>query len=268
MHPMDDHVEHEVLLDILEATCTPSDAGSISAAYTGEIRAKGSLKIAGVLIGGTSLHPFKLMFNLRLDDESYANSEEVTRALEDIRQSEEAKRQNTVHLAIGPSEDDIDDKQADSPRAENLRSKSARAEAQSPQQSSLPPLTHYLRDLDRSAYAYSSRVSQLAKHPRMSFMSGLEEGDDLTGTRYPGHPLRHPQTGAQVGYWAPDYESSDVPYSVVCLAVSKYRGYVLCLGLKQTGRQKNRYKRIGIAFWNANAWDDCNGLGVMECFIV
>lgn len=51
MHLMDDHTEHEVLLDILDVKCTLGDAGSISSTYTGEIRAKGSLKAAEVLIG-------------------------------------------------------------------------------------------------------------------------------------------------------------------------------------------------------------------------
>jgi hypothetical protein len=268
MHPMDDHAEHEVLLNILEATCTPSDARSISAVYAGEIRVKGSLKIAGVLIGGPSLHHIRLTFNLRLDDESYADSEEVRRAIKEIMQSEKEKRQNKFHVGLPPSQAGTDDKQADSPRAENPGSESARAKPQSPEQGALLPFTQYLRALDRSTYACSSRVSELAKNPRMPFLSSMEEGNDFTGVRYPGHPLTHPQTGAQVGYWAPDYEGSDVQYSIVCLAVSKYRGYVLCLGLQRTGRQKNRYKRIGLAFWNANAWDDCNGLGVKECIIV
>lgn len=64
------------------------------------------------------------------------------------------------------------------------------------------------------------------------------------------------------------YGELHVKYNVVCLAVSKYRGFVLGLGLRRTGRRKHRYKRIGLAFWNANAWDDCNGPGVKECIIV
>jgi hypothetical protein len=96
----------------------------------------------------------------------------------------------------------------------------------------------------------------------------MEEGDDLTGLQYAAHPLTHPQTGAQIGHWVEDYEGSHVQYKFVHLAVSRYRGYVLCLGLHRTGRQRNQYKRIGLAFWNANAWDDCSGLGVKECVIV
>jgi hypothetical protein len=268
MHPMDDHAEHEVLLDIMEATCTPSDARSISAVYTGEIRLKGSLKMAGVLIDGPSLHHIRLTTNLKPDDDSYADGEEVIRALEEIRQSHEEIRQNSVSLDIRLSKVGTGGEQADSPGAENLRSKSTHAEKQSPQRDSLPPFTDHLRSLSCSNSAYSCRTQELAKNPRMPFLLAMEDGNDLTDARYTGHPLRHPETGAQVGYWAPDYKGSDMQYSVVCLAVSRYRGYVLCLGLKQTGSQKNRYKRIGIAFWNANAWGDCNGLGVEDCFIV
>jgi hypothetical protein len=263
---MDNHSEHEVSLDILEATCTPSNARSISSVYTGKIRVKGSLKIAGVLTGGTSLDHIRLTRSLRPDGETWANSDEVGQAIEEIKQQEEEKRQNLAHLGFHSPKAGIEDKEA--VFAENLGSESTGAEAHTLQQDDLPTFTEYLRELGRSSYAYSSRVSELAKNPRVPFLSSREEGDDLTGLRYAGHPLIHPQTGAQIGYWAPDYEGSDVQYKVFCLAVSKYRGYVLCLGLHRTGRQRNRYKRIGLAFWNANAWDDCTGLGVKECVIV
>jgi hypothetical protein len=263
---MDEHSEHEVLLDILETTCTPSNARSISPAYTGKIQVKGPLKIAGVLTGGTSLDHVQLTFKLRPAGELWADSDEVRQAIREIKQQEEEKRKNTVHLGFRIPKVGTKDKEPDF--AENLDSDSTGAETQSPQQGALPPFTEYLRELDSSSYAYSSRVSELAKNPRMPFLSSMEEVDDLTGLRYAGHPLIHPQTGAQIGYWAPDYEGSDVQYKVVCLAVSRYRGYVLCLGLHRTGRQRNRYKRIGLAFWNANAWDDCSGLGVKECVIV
>lgn len=263
---MDDHSEHEVLLDILEATCTPSNARSISSFYTGKIRVKGVLKVAGVLIGGTSLDHVQLSRNLRADGESWANSDEVTQAIEEIKQQEEEKRQNTVHLGFLPSTAGIEDRQPGF--AQNLDSESMDAEPQSPQLGALPPFSEYLRNLDRSTYDYSSRVSELAKDPRMPSLSSMEEGDDFTGLRYAGHPLRNLRTGAQIGYWAPDYEGSDVQYKVACLAVSKYRGYILCLGLHRTGRQRNRYKRIGLAFWNANAWADCSGLGIKEFVIV
>jgi hypothetical protein len=267
MHPMDDHAEHNVLLNILEATCTPSDTRSISAVYTGDIRVQGILKPAVVLIGGTSVHPYRLLYSLRNDEESYADGEEVTRAMEKILLSEEDKRQNKASFGTSLSQAVTSATQANPSRAVNTRSESIRAETHSPTKGPLPTFTQYLAALESSAYAYSSRVSQLAKNPRMPLFSGMEEGDDLTDTRYPGHPLKHPQTGEQIGYWAPDYEGSDMQYSVVCLAVSKYRGYVLCLGLKRIERRKNVYKRIGLAFWNANAWDCCDGLGVKKCII-
>lgn len=214
-----------------------------------------------------------LTFNLERGDESHAGCEEVIRPLKETGQSEGDRQQNTAHPGIGPVQASADDKQADSPRAENLRPESAgaeaRAEAQSPPQGSLLPFTQYLRNInDLYGCADSRRTSELAKNPRMPQFSGREEGDNPPGPQFSGHPLRHPKTGAQVGCWAPDYGGLHVKYNVVCLAVPKYRGFVLCLGLRRTGRRKHRYKRIGLAFWNANAWDDCNGLGVKECIIV
>lgn len=209
----------------------------------------------------------QLSRNLRPDGESWANSDEVSRAMGEIKKLEEEKRQNTVHLGSHSPKAGTEDKETDF--AENLGSEPTGAEAQqSRQQGALPTLTEYLRDLGHSSYSYSSRVTELAKNSRMPFLSSMEEGGDFTGLRYAGHPLTHPQTGAQIWYWAPDFEGSDVQYKVVCLAVSKYRGYILCLGLHRTGRQRNRYRRIGLAFWNANARDECSGLGVRECVIV
>jgi hypothetical protein len=72
----------------------------------------------------------------------------------------------------------------------------------------------------------------------MPALSSMEEGDNLTGFRYAGHPLTYPQTGAQIGYWVPDYEGSHVQYKFVHLAVSRYRGYVLCLGLSSDWKTK------------------------------
>jgi hypothetical protein len=164
---MDDHSEHEVLLDILEATCTPSNARSISSVYTGKIRVKGSLKIAGVITGGTSLDHVQLSRDLRPDGESWANIDEVSRAIEEIKQQEDEKRQNTVHLGFRSSKAGTEDKEPGF--AENLGSESTGTAAQSPQRDALPLFTEYLRDLDRSSYSYSSRVSELAKNPRMPF---------------------------------------------------------------------------------------------------
>lgn len=168
MHPMDDHSEHEVLLDILEATCTPSNARSIYSVYTGKIRVKGSLKIAGVLTGGTSLDHVQLSRNLRPDGESWANIDEVSRAMGEIKKLEEEKRQNTVHLGSHSPKAGTEDKETDF--AENLGSEPTGAEAQqSRQQGALSTLTEYLRDLGHSSYSYSSRVTELAKNSRMPF---------------------------------------------------------------------------------------------------
>jgi hypothetical protein len=112
----------------------------------------------------------------------------------------EISEESSFIAVPGPSQASTDDRQADSPRAENLRSESTgakvRAEAQSSRQDSLVPFTQYLRNLGLSACASSRKESQLAKNPRMPIFSRMEEVHDLTGTQCHGHPLRHPQRGA------------------------------------------------------------------------
>jgi len=73
---------------------------------------------------------------------------------------------------------------------------------------------------------------------------------------YAGHPILSAQNGTQLGWWAPDYESSEHKYEVVFLAISRCRGLVNCLGLAPLDEKGRIYKRIGLGFWHEVAWDE------------
>jgi hypothetical protein len=82
-------------------------------------------------------------------------------------------------------------------------------------------------------------------------------GTDSSTPEYPGHPLVDPSSGHQVGYWSPDLpgDGQQVDKSITCLAISQHDKLVYCLALQPTDTDSGQYKRVGLAFWQASAWE-------------
>ena len=86
----------------------------------------------------------------------------------------------------------------------------------------------------------------------------------LAGTHY----LADPTDGNPIGYWAPDVIGSEKLTLVHCLAISRSRGYVWCLGLVPTGHAEREYHRVGLAFYAEKEWERIDGDDEVEIEVV
>ncbi|KAF2434126.1 HET-domain-containing protein [Tothia fuscella] len=273
MFPIDAPSEHEVLITVLSASCSPSGARSVTNHYSGELLLRGPLKPATTTLNGPSMHyselaaKFKPIPTTAKDFKMQVIPSLV--AIKTIVDAVDAKRQNlqadqelsTISTYTNPKQRalEIPDGQEEIFEAQD----------KAPQgKSPLPPFTQYLRDLDDGAFIPGREWNQGLKDHALQSLQQMEAGNDMSGTRYAGHPLKHPETGEQIGYWAPDYEGTEIDYQITCLAVSKFRNYVLCLGIEPVGKKKRRYKRVGVAFWYEKAWDEMLEADVQEVCIV
>ncbi len=84
-------------------------------------------------------------------------------------------------------------------------------------------------------------------------------GDDYETAIWPVHTLLDPETRQTVGLWAPDVSEKEyiVPpkLNIFCLAISRRKSYVWCLGLVPIEGSINEYRRVGLAYWNVQDWD-------------
>lgn len=70
---------------------------------------------------------------------------------------------------------------------------------------------------------------------------------------YPGHPVIN-FDGEQVGLWAPDLPSARETVEIICLAISSNSQFVFCIGMELVNGYQNRYRRVGLVFWEKSAW--------------
>jgi hypothetical protein len=76
---------------------------------------------------------------------------------------------------------------------------------------------------------------------------------NLRDPTYPGHPVVN-FDGEQVGLWAPDLPSTQETLEIICLAISSNSQFVFCIGMELVGGYQNRYRRVGLIFWEKLAW--------------
>jgi hypothetical protein len=270
MIPIDKYAEHEVFITIIDTNCTPSSAKQIGNRYTGELIIKGPLRSANVALHETSLHYRDLEAGFRQGDRSDRDFEAGKNLIKEIVESVERKRKRLFYPHLDNIE--LEGKEESSTRLDQVSTpepSTRKAETiPSSQDKSLPSFTEYLGFIENATYDPESEWNKRSDHPQLHFRSRREVGNRSGPYRYAGHPLRHPVSGAQVGYWAPDYEGMQNSYSVMCLAVSKYRNYVVCLGLERIGETETKYKRVGLAFWYGNAWDEVLDSEIKEVVIV
>jgi hypothetical protein len=96
--------------------------------------------------------------------------------------------------------------------------------------------------------------------PRKQGSVRVVDGSHLDVATWPVHTLLDPQSGQTVGLWAPDISEADdymkPRRDISCLAVSRRKEHIWCLGLVPTGDgNEGHYKRVGLAYWNVKDWD-------------
>lgn len=63
-----------------------------------------------------------------------------------------------------------------------------------------------------------------------------------------------------MGLWAPDVSEKEyiIPTAmeILCLAISRRKQYIWCLGLEQVEGTADEYRRVGLAYCDAKDWED------------
>ncbi|KUJ17701.1 HET-domain-containing protein [Mollisia scopiformis] len=235
--------DHEVLLEILDISTSPSSPSDISNQYTGTINLRGKLSVATVLLYSSSESYYELAWETRKDQPADSNL---------------ARESNFYDHYYGA----LDRLAA---IRKGVDSKGKANEANDYDFDTLVTSLTAKPDGHLPAYIPSEEELQYEITDRGFDKARLRDGRlPFPATRYhlpddySGHPIVRDEDRVQLGHWAPDYKISESEYTVTFLAVSRSRGLVYCLGLELVDSQSQLYKRIGLGFWHELAWEETN----------
>ena len=251
--------DHEVLVEVLNVSTSPTLPSNISSQYSGIASLKGKLSTAMVLLNGPSKPYNDLLWETRRDK---ARESPISRSEEEsisFYKHYYGAFDRLAAIRDGSSGHDTDRTQPNDART------SLEEVGRDEFDSRVTDLTTkrdghllpYIPSEEEFRMELADRTfSEVSGHTRLSFpASRYNDPDD-----YSGHPILCDEDRAQVGYWAPDYNSPDSEHSVIFLAISRTTGLVHCLGLEQIDAKQHLYKRVGLGFWHEEARDEINSV--------
>jgi hypothetical protein len=254
----DNILDHEVLVEVLKVSTLSTSPSNISSRYSGIVSLKGKLSTATVLLNGASKPYHDLLWETRRykaqkSPESRSDEESIS-----IYKQYYGASDRLAAIRNRSFEHDVDGTQRND--ATTSLDEVGRNEFDS-------LVTNLTTKRDGNLLPYIPSEGQfrmelldrrfskeMLGHRRLRFPTTRYNDPD----GYSGHPILCDEDWAQVGYWAPDYNSSDSQHSVIFLAISRSTGLVNCLGLEQVDAKQHLYKRIGPGFWHEQAWDEIN----------
>ncbi|PMD52764.1 HET-domain-containing protein, partial [Hyaloscypha bicolor E] len=222
-YPLDKMGDHEVLVEILCSRCSPSSPKEISNNYSGVLSLRGFLAKA-------IAKPFSPGSKRIVMHDGLLESPQPTK--EKIGQIKSRVDTLAKEIPIYPGD---------------ARPLGETASVDSSDLSQLP------WSIDSSQYG--SGFDNEIHSPGFSLIPKREFPviQNLRDPIYPGHPVIN-FDGEQVGLWAPDLPSAQETVEIICLAISSNRQFVFCIGMELVNRYQNRYRRVGLIFWEKSAW--------------
>ena len=276
---VDNYLDHDILVSTDDYECDPPVAEMISSAFSGVIKLKGQASevVASQITESTGY------VNLGIQLRGHIETDE----LEVLKDRSKAGRMSAVaklNEAMGakdytsdvedggarPDNDEIERDQAEPSDRPCIVLMDQSEDSDGNQVARvLPTFLDYQERMQSAVFDYTrirdSEFSQASDAVRI-----IVDGNwPLDATSYAGNPLRLVESGEQIGYWAPDHETNVVKsFSILFLAISRYRGYIYGLGLEAEDEAQGIYRRIGLGFWHEASWDKHDGKADMDVTLV